>query len=69
MKRVIENPDKEKVKKIRAKIKEHDGHCCCAIIFDDDNVCMCKEFRNQIKQGKFGYCQCGLYQVIEENKK
>ena len=59
--RVIENPDKDLVKEIRSKIKENNGHCACAIVFNDDNKCMCKEFREQINNGIVGECHCGLY--------
>ena len=66
--RVVENEDKEKVKRIHDKIKENKGHCCCAIVFDKDNICMCKEFRDKIKRGETGFCHCGLYQAIEDDK-
>lgn len=61
------NSDKDLVKEIRNKIKENDGHCACAIIFDEDNKCMCKEFREQIANGITGECHCGLYIAIENN--
>ena len=54
------NSDKDLVKEIRNKIKENDGHCACAIIFDEDNKCMCKEFREQIANNIAGECHCGL---------
>lgn len=66
--KIIENQDKEKVKKIRAQIKKNNGHCCCAIVFNDDNLCMCKEFREQIKKQEPGFCHCGLYQIIDDKK-
>lgn len=59
--RVVTNSDKNLVKEIRDKIKANDGHCACAIAFDDDNLCMCKEFRDQIAEGRAGECHCGLY--------
>lgn len=59
--RVVTNSDKNLVKEIREKIKANDGHCACAIAFDDDNLCMCKEFRDQITEGRAGECHCGLY--------
>lgn len=62
---VITNPDKELVKKIVQKIKENDGHCACAILFNDDNICMCKEFREQIAKNEPGECHCGLYIVTQ----
>lgn len=65
--RIEINSDKDLVKEIRNKIKENDGHCACAIIFDEDNKCMCKEFREQIANGMVGECHCGLYVVVENN--
>lgn len=62
--RVVTNSDKNLVKEIREKIKENNGHCACAIIFDEDNKCMCKEFREQIANGVVGECHCGLYKVV-----
>ena len=62
--RVITNPDKELVTEIRAKIKENNGHCACVISFNDDNKCICKEFREQIDRGEPGECHCGLYRII-----
>ena len=64
--RVTVNPDKNTVEDIRAKIKANNGHCACAIIFNDDNKCMCKEFRDQMERGEEGECCCGLY-VITNN--
>ena len=61
--RVITNPNKEFVAEIRAKIKENNGHCACAISFNEDNKCICKEFREQ----KIGECHCGLYIKTEQN--
>lgn len=65
--RIEINSDKDLVKEIRSKIKENNGHCACAIIFDEDNKCMCKEFREQIANGVVGECHCGLYVVVENN--
>ena len=60
--RVVTNSDKNLVKEIREKIKENNGHCACAITFDEDNKCMCKEFKEQIADPEFeGYCHCMLY--------
>lgn len=68
MVKVAINSDEELVKEIRTKIKENNGHCACAINFNSDNICMCKEFKEQIKEGKIGECHCGLYLVTENNK-
>ena len=64
--RVTVNPDKNTVEDIRAKIKANNGHCACAIIFNDDNKCMCKEFREQMDRGEPGECHCGLYVLTNE---
>lgn len=64
--RVITNPNKEFVAEIRAKIKENNGHCACAISFNEDNKCICKEFREQIDRGESGECNCGLYRIIND---
>ena len=64
--KVTTNPDKDFVKEIRAKIKENNGHCACAISFNDSNKCMCEEFKKQIAEGRTGECHCGLYVATEE---
>lgn len=52
------NPDKTKVKEIRNNIKLNGGYCPCALAHNKDTLCMCKEFRENIKSG---YCHYGLY--------
>lgn len=64
--KVTTNPDKDLVKEIREKIKANNGHCACAITFNEDNKCICKEFRQQIDDGMVGECHCGLYRITEE---
>lgn len=61
--KITTNPNKELVEEIRTKIKENQGHCACAITFNDDNKCMCKEFRDQIAREESGECHCGLYNL------
>lgn len=56
------NPDKEKVKEVRDKLKANEGYCPCRLIKSPENKCMCKEFLEQ----KSGYCHCGLYYKEEE---
>lgn len=63
--RIEINSDKDLVEEIRNKIKENNGHCACAIIFDEYSKCMCKEFREQIANGIVGECHCGLYVAVE----
>ena len=58
------NSDRALVDEIKEKIRKNNGHCCCAITFDDDNKCMCKEFRSKIEKQEAGFCDCGLYELI-----
>lgn len=56
------NKNAELVEKIRQRIKDNDGYCPCALIKNEDTKCMCKEFRELIKEGS---CHCGLYYKIK----
>ena len=61
------NSDKELVKEIRNKLKENKDkygkeYCPCSLIHNDDTICMCKEFREQIE----GECHCGLYVKVQD---
>lgn len=56
------NEDKEIVKTIQEGLKKNDGYCPCRIEKNEDTKCMCKEFREQVKDPEFeGYCHCMLY--------
>ncbi len=60
--KIIFNTDEKVVKAIREGLKRKDGYCPCRIARVEDNVCMCKEFRDQIADPNFeGYCHCKLY--------
>ena len=51
------NPNKELVAKIKDGLKKKDGYCPCRLERTPENKCMCKEFREQIKDPDFtGYC-------------
>lgn len=64
--KIITNSDKDFVKEIRDKIKANNGYCPCSLIKNEDTKCMCKEFKQQVKDGIIGECHCGLYLAIEE---
>lgn len=52
------NPDSNVVAAVKAKLKENDGYCPCALVKDKTTICPCLEFRmSNIK----GQCHCGLY--------
>lgn len=61
------NPNKELVAKIKDGLKKKGGYCPCRLERTPENKCMCKEFREQIKDPNFtGYCHCMLY--YKDNK-
>lgn len=56
------NSDKEIVNMIKEGLERTGGYCPCKIERIEDNKCMCREFREQIKDEKFeGFCHCRLY--------
>ena len=53
------NKDKEIVNIIKKGLEKSGGYCPCKLEKSEDNKCMCKEFREQIKDPNFeGYCHC-----------
>lgn len=60
--KLIFNQDKKIVDAIREGLKKKGGYCPCRLEQTEDNMCMCKEFREQIADPDFeGYCHCRLY--------
>ena len=56
------NPDEEIVKAVKEGLEKKGGYCPCRTEINEDNKCMCREFREQIKDPDFeGYCHCMLY--------
>lgn len=56
------NENREVVERIRAGLAKRGGYCPCRLQKTEDNLCMCKEFRDQIADPNFeGYCHCLLY--------
>ena len=71
--KVITNPDKELVAEIRKQLEEKQQKygrrfcpCVLPINHNDDTVCMCKDFRDQVEKGEPGECHCGLYVIIND---
>ena len=65
--KIILNPDKEVVKTIKEGLKRKGGYCPCRLEKTEDYKCMCKEFREQIKDKDFeGFCHCMLYKKVKE---
>ena len=60
--KITENPDENMVRLVREGLEKTGGYCPCKIDRSPDTICMCKEFRDQIKDPNFeGYCHCMLY--------
>ena len=56
------NPDKEIVDGLKKVMAENGGYCPCRLEHNEDTKCMCKEFRDQIRDPGFeGFCHCLLY--------
>lgn len=56
------NEDEAVVAMIKKGLEEKGGYCPCRREQTEDTKCICKEFREQIKDPNFeGYCHCLLY--------
>lgn len=64
--RIILNPDKEHVEKMRAALKKNEGFCPCLFEKSEDTKCRCKEFREQVENKIPGACHCGLWIAVED---
>lgn len=60
--KIYRNPDSALADKIYAAMLKKDGYCPCRLENIEVNLCMCKEFRDQIADPEFeGFCHCRLY--------
>ena len=60
--KVIFNPDNEAVELIKKGLERTGGYCPCKHEKKPENICMCEEFKSQIKDPDFeGFCHCMLY--------
>ena len=56
------NEDEEVVKTVKEGLARTGGYCPCRLSQSEDTKCICREFREQIKDPDFeGYCHCLLY--------
>ena len=56
------NPDVEIVRMIKEGLKKSGGYCPCRREKIEENKCICKEFKQQMKDPNFeGFCHCMLY--------
>lgn len=60
--KIYRNPNKEIADKIYAAMIKKGGYCPCRLEKCEDNLCICKEFREQIADENYeGFCHCHLY--------
>ena len=56
------NENEEIVKLVKEGLEKSGGYCPCRRERTEENICMCREFKEQIKDPNFeGYCHCMLY--------
>ena len=56
------NENQEIVDSVKEGLARTGGYCPCRLERSEENKCMCKELREQIKDPDFeGYCHCLLY--------
>ncbi len=56
------NEDAEVVAAVKAGLERTGGYCPCRLERSPDTKCVCREFREQIRDPEFeGYCHCLLY--------
>ena len=56
------NDDPEVVASVKEGLQRSGGYCPCRLEHIEENKCICREFREQIKDPNFeGYCHCFLY--------
>ena len=56
------NENEEIVRTVKEGLERTGGYCPCRLERTEDFKCMCREFRDQIKDPEFeGYCRCFLY--------
>ena len=56
------NEDAEMTEKLFAALEKRGGYCPCRLPKIPDNLCLCREFREQIADPDFeGFCHCRLY--------
>ena len=56
------NDNAEIVASIKEGLERTGGYCPCRLEHTPENKCICKEFREQMKDPEFeGFCHCMLY--------
>ena len=56
------NENQDVVNTVREGLKRTGGYCPCRIQRIPENICICREFKEQMTDPEFkGYCHCKLY--------
>ncbi|MBQ9088304.1 MAG: ferredoxin thioredoxin reductase catalytic beta chain [Lentisphaeria bacterium] len=56
------NDDAAYVEKLLKALEMRGGYCPCRVQRIEDNICICREFREQIADPEFsGLCHCKLF--------
>ena len=60
--RIRYNENEEIVKLVKEGLEKSGGYCPCRRERTEENICMCREFKEQIADPDYeGYCHCMLY--------
>lgn len=60
--KIIPNPDKKKYEEVTKAVNLNYGYCPCMVFKNDDNKCMCKDFKEGTELGE---CHCGRFVRVE----
>ena len=56
------NEDPEIVRTVKEGLAARGGYCPCRLQHIPENICICKEFKEQLADPNYhGPCHCGLY--------
>ena len=58
--------DSDYCKKVMKLLAENNNYCPSKKEHIKENKCMCKKFRDMIFNKESGYCDCGLYKLIQD---
>lgn len=60
--RIILNRDSTAVHLLLRSLEQSGGYCPCRSEKTEENICLCREFREQVNNPEFeGYCRCTLF--------
>lgn len=63
--KIVLSDDKELIAEVNRQLQETKGYCPCAIVWNEDTKCCCKEFRDALLREEETECSCGKYKIIK----